>query len=173
MYVFTDSELDSYVSAYDDRYEGDGPRIEAELTGVLDAQRYLTTEQLQQAIRWKMNGQPGRAKLNCERLAAVDDAVVRHVTEGALAASAPKLQVEILGCLPGVGSATATVVLTFDDPDDYAVGDRYLMAEVLGEEVSVTPTRYADLLSTLRTHYEDVPLRTVEKAYYMRHLDEQ
>ncbi|PSP72193.1 hypothetical protein BRC86_13205 [Halobacteriales archaeon QS_3_64_16] len=65
------------------------------------------------------------------------------------------------------------MLLAFNDPENYAIGDRYMNHELLGEDSQIKPTDYPKLLEELRDLApESIPLRTVEKAYYQRYLEE-
>lgn len=81
--------------------------------------------------------------------------------------SDPKLQLKTLTSIPGIGPAIATVVLAFHDPTNYAVGDRYMVAALLGEDRALRLSDYPRLLTALcERNPGGFDLRTVEKTYY-------
>lgn len=59
---------------------------------------------------------------------------VQHITEAALLPEDPKIQLQTLSSIPGIGDATGTAVLAFYHPTTYAVGDRYIIDAPFGED---------------------------------------
>lgn len=59
---------------------------------------------------------------------------VRLMSEAALLMDNPKRHLHTLDSIPGVGGATATVILAFYDPTNYAVADRYIVDALFGED---------------------------------------
>ena len=158
---------------YEEVYDGDLQRIEEQLHESLTEQQYITREQLTDVVRWKLNGQPGRRNRNIEQVNSVPDEFVRRVSEAALLVDDPEIQLKTLKSIPGIGGATATVVLRFYDPEHYAIGDRYIVHEFFGEDRGMRITDYPKILEELRNRNPgDFDLRTIEKAYYQRYRDE-
>lgn len=61
-------------------------------------------------------------------------------------------------------------MLAFYDPTTYAVGDRYIIDALFGEDRGFRRSDYTTLLEGLRTRNTGgFGLRTVEKAYYRRY----
>lgn len=75
--------------------------------------------------------------------------LVQRISEAAFLVDDPKPRLETLTSIPGIGPATATVVLAFHDPTNYAVGDRYMIAapSVRTEHYSFLTTRDSSLNS--------------------------
>jgi hypothetical protein len=167
-------EIRYWSERYDEVYDDDLKRIEKRLNETVRDRRCLTREELEDVIRWKLDGQPGRRDRNVEKANAVPDDFVRLVSEAAFLVDDPKLQLKTLKSIPGVGSATATVVLAFYDPETYAVGDRYVVHELFGEDRQLRVTDYPRLLAAFRDRNPGrFDLRTVEKAYYQRYREER
>lgn len=168
--VLDRQQIQELSEELDQAIQNDYPNVasvEEDINSKLDRQNSLNKDDLKRIIEWKMASQGGRASNNKERIEKASEDVIRDVTRAGLAASRPKLQVKILSSLPGIGSATATVILAFNDPGNYAVGDRYINEEFLGEEKAVTPSNYEIFLEELeKVCPEDMSLRLVEKAYY-------
>ncbi|WP_096390428.1 DNA glycosylase family protein [Halopenitus persicus] len=163
-------EIREWSDRYDEVYDEDLQAIEDRLNDVLPEQGYITREQLEDVVRWKLNGQQGRRDLNVEKVNAVPDAFIRRVSEAAFLVDDPTLQLKTLQSIPGIGGATATVVLMFSDPEAYAIGDRYIVHEFFGEDRGMRVTDYPKILAELRERNPgDFDLRTVEKAYYQRY----
>ncbi len=166
-------EIRRWSDRYDEVYDDDLRRIEQRLNEDLTEQRYMTRDQLEDVVRWKLNGQKGRRDLNIEKVNSVSDEFIRRVSEAAFLVDDPVLKLKTLQSIPGIGGATATVVLRFYDPKSYAVGDRYIVHEFFGEDRGMRVTDYPKILAELRERNPgDFDLRTVEKAYYQRYRDE-
>lgn len=166
-------EIRRWSDRYDEVYDDDLREIERELNRDLAEQGYITQEQLGEVVRWKLNGQKGRRDLNIEKVNVVPEGFIRRVSEAAFLVDDPVIQLKTLQSIPGIGGATATVVLMFYDPENYAVGDRYIVHEFFGEDRGMRVTDYPKILAELRDRNPgDFDLRTVEKAYYQRYRDE-
>lgn len=162
-----------WAQSYDDSYDEVLHEIERELHQALQEQGYVTRDQLTDVVTWKLDNQAGRRSGNIERVKQVPDAFVRRVSEAALLVDGPEIQLKTLASIPGIGYATATVILTFYDPAQYAVGDRYMVDLFFGEDRQMRVTDYPKLLSELQEQNPGgFELRTVEKAYYQRYREE-
>ncbi|WP_121821070.1 hypothetical protein [Halostella salina] len=163
-------DIRSWSERYDEAYDEDLQAIEERIHKVLIDQSSLTRDQLQEVVQWKLNGMPGRRGGNVERVSTVPDEFVQRVTEAALLIDDPTTQLKTLKSIPGIGPATATVVLTFYDPENYGIGDRYILDEFFGEDRTIRVTDYPKILAELRDRNPgDFDLRTVEKAYYQKY----
>lgn len=157
----------AYEAAYPFKYS-----IEQELTDQLQSQDHLTKEHLRLIIEWKSAGRGGRVGINQDRLAIVPPEVIEKLTNAAFVATDPQLQLKILNAIPGVGYATASVILAFHDPDTYAVGEPIVTEAVLGTRTSVTPSTFLDLLNALHeVRPNGYSLRDVERMFYMRNRE--
>ncbi|GGL64370.1 hypothetical protein [Halocalculus aciditolerans] len=167
------SGITRWATLYEESYDEELHEIEQALHEALQSQGYITQEQLRDVVTWKLDNQAGRRSGNIERVNRVPDAFVRRVSEAALLVDDPAVQLKTLASIPGIGCATATVVLAFYDPERYAVGDRYMVDLFFGEDRQLRVTDYPKLLSELRDRNPGgFDLRTVEKAYYQRYRDE-
>jgi len=98
---------------------------------------YLTADELEQILRWKLGSQYGRQR---ERRRANTDAVIRTVTGAALSVSHPdeeyelELRVGLLCALRGVSVPVASAVLALVLPEKYAVIDFRGWRQVFGVE---------------------------------------
>lgn len=165
--IMTEVDVETWSARYDEHYDDELQKIEETLHEALTEQQYITQEQLAAVIRWKLNGQPGRRDTNIERMNAVPDEFVRQVSTAALTVDDPVLQLKTLNSIPGIGGATATVLLMFFDPENYAVGDRYIMDVLFDEDRPMRISDYPKIRQELRERNPDgFDLRTVEKAYY-------
>lgn len=164
------AEIKRWSDEYDANYDEQLREIEDTLNETLSEQHYITRDQLQQVIAWKLAAQPGRRDTNIERTNAVPDEFIRQLSGAALLVDDPKIQVKALACIPGIGNATATLVLAFYDPENYAIGDRYIVNALLGEDRGMRATDYPKILDELRDcNPGEFDLRTVEKAYYRKY----
>ncbi|MFC4360251.1 hypothetical protein ACFO0N_20070 [Halobium salinum] len=148
------------------------PVVEERLTDLLQEQNHLGVDEVADAIRWKLANQPSRRDRYIENLRSVPGKFVEFVTSAAFLVGKTRQQMKTLSAIPGVGYATATVLMTFRNPTEYAIGDRYINEAVLGlVDTQVTLSNYERLLGKLRElNPGEFDLRTVEKAYYMEHL---
>ena len=167
------AEIREWAKSYDESYDEELHEIEQTLHEALQAQEYITQGQLRDVVTWKLDNQAGRRSGNIERVNLVPGEIVRRVSEAALLVDDPEVQLKTLSSIPGIGYATATVVLTFYDPERYAVGDRYMVDLFFGEDRQMRVTDYPKLLSELHDRNPGgFGLRTVEKAYYQRYREE-
>lgn len=163
----TPDEIDKGLLIYEQELPFDDAE-EGDLIETITQQDHVTSDQLERIIRWKLEGQGGRADLNTERMSSIPQAAVEHITQAAFQINDPQTQLKVLNAIPGVGYATATVILAFHDPDSYAVGDRIINGVVFGEEKYVSPKNYAELLRELEKMRPDgYTLRETEKALYI------
>lgn len=173
----TSHEIEQLAEAFDDyhqeKYPETHPSVENQLTNLLTKQNYLTTSDVADSLEWKLEGQGGRFERYKKKLESVPPEYVELVTEAAFMLDERRQQMKTLNAIPGVGYATATVLMSFNNPADYAVGDRYINEVILGlEDAQVTLSNYGYLLDELRKRNpNDFDLRTVEKAYYQDYLE--
>jgi len=166
-------EIREYSQRYDEGYSKEHDEIEQRVHNVLDNEGRLTQDDLEDVMRWKLDNQPGRRDRYIEMMRSTPEEFVQHITEAALLPEDPKIQLQTLSSIPGIGDATGTVVLAFYDPTTYAVGDRYIIDALFGEDRGFRRSDYSDLLDELRERNPDeFDLRTVEKAYYRRYQEE-
>lgn len=166
-------EILDLAEAYDWGDDSAHHKTEQNLHERLQEQEYITKAQLEEVIEWKLGNQGGRPGKNIERLNRTSDEFVRLVSKAALVADDPKVQVKTLDSIPGIGFATATVVLGFYDPEHYAVGDRYILDMLFGENKQLGATDYPRILNALEDRNPGgLDLRTVEKAYYQKYRGE-
>lgn len=122
------ADIEEWSRRYDENHDSrDELRaLHAELTEIR-GQSSLTRSQVESAMKWKLVNQGGRPGRYIELMRSVPDQFIELVTEAAFLLDNPKLQTRTLTSIPGIGPATASVLLTFHDPTGYAVGDRYLI----------------------------------------------
>lgn len=167
-------EIREWAKSYDREYDDELHAIEQTLCDTFQEQEFVTQNQLRKVVEWKLDNQAGRRSGNIERVNRVPDKYIRRVSEAALLVDDPVLQLKTLSSIPGIGGATATVILTFYDPQSYAVGDRYMVDLFLDEDRQMRVTDYPKILTELRQRNPgDFDLRTVEKAYYQWYRKQQ
>lgn len=166
-------EIEKWSKRYDDDYEQRLQAIQETLHSALQNRGYLTQDEIVDAIRWKLDAQGGRRSGNIEKVRRLPEEFIEKVTAATLLANDPKVQVSTLDSIPGVGAATASAILTFYDPENYAVGDQYLMDEFLDKDRTMGVSDYPKILQALSDRNPgDYDLRTVEKAYWKRYTVE-
>lgn len=165
-------DIKKWSEQYDANYDPALKEIEETLTTALGEQHYITQEQLEKVMQWKLDAQRGRRDRYIEWMYGVPAAFVQRISEAAFLVDDPKLQLNTLTSIPGIGTATATVVLAFHDPRNYAVGDRYMIAALFGDDRALRLSDYPRILTELREQNPgEFDLRTVEKAYYQQYRD--
>lgn len=166
-------EIRTYSERYNDYYSDEHQEIEEEVGATLDEDGYLTRDEMADVLTWKLDNQPGRRDRYIGMMRSTPEGFVRRVTEAALLPKNPTIQLQTLSSIPGVGDATGTVVLAFYQPATYAVGDRYMVDALLGEDRGFRRSDYSDLLEELRERNPgEFDLRTIEKAYYRRYQEQ-
>lgn len=170
--MMSNDEIKQWSERYDANYDPSLKEVEETLTTALGEQHYITQEQLEKVMQWKLNAQRGRRDQYIKLMYEVPEEFVQRISEAAFLVDDPKLQLETLTSIPGIGPATATVILAFHDPTNYVVGDRYMVATLLGEDRNMQFSDYPRLLTALRDRNPGAfDLRTVEKAYYQQYRD--
>ncbi len=114
-------------------------RLKAEFTRLRRERHplYLTSEELDEILHWKLRGQYGRQK---ERRKANTEDVIQTITGAALSITHPdedyetELRLGILCCLRGVGVPVASAILALAFPERYAVIDFRGWRQIFGEE---------------------------------------
>jgi hypothetical protein len=163
----------TYSERYDEGFPPEHDEIEKRVHDVLISEGRLTQDDLEDVIQWKLDNQPGRRDRYIEMMRSTPEKFVQLITKAALLAEDPKIQLQTLSSIPGIGDATGTVVLAFYDPTTYAVGDRYIIDALFGEDRGFRRSDYSDLLKELQERNPgEFDLRTVEKAYYRRYQEE-
>ena len=166
-------EIETYSEGYDDGYSEEHHNIEEEVGASLNENGHLTQDELASVVKWKLDNQPGRRDRYIKMMRSTPEEFVQQVTGAALLPEDPKIRLQTLSSIPGIGDATATVVLAFYDPTTYAVGDRYMIDVLFGEDRGFRRSDYNDLLEELRDRNPgDFDLRTIEKAYYRRYQEQ-
>ncbi len=166
-------KLQLYSERYTDGYPDRHQEIERAVHTALTERGFLTQDELATVVTWKLDNQPGRRDRYIEMMRSTPEAFVQQVTGAALLPDDPKIQLQTLSSIPGIGDATGTVVLAFYDPAVYAVGDRYLVNVLFGEDRGFRRSDYPELLEELQARNPgDFDLRTVEKAYYRRYQEQ-
>lgn len=163
----THEEIETKLQIYKEDLPFDDQE-EKDLIGTISQQDYVTSNQLERIIRWKLEDMGGRADINVGRMQSIPGEAVEHITRAAFLVTNPQTQLKVLNGIPGVGYATATVILAFHDPDSYAVGDRIINGVIFGEEKYVSPSNYVELLAELeKLRPSGYTLRETEKALYI------
>lgn len=168
MAPLTSNQIDESLRVYRDELPYDDQE-EHELIEAIQTQNHVSADQLERIIRWKLEGQGGRPERYVGMMRKIPSEAVEYISRAAFITQDPENQLKILNGIPGVGYATATVILAFHNPDDYAVGDRIINEELLQDETYVTPQNYVNLLAELKKLRPDgYTLRETEKALYIR-----
>jgi len=133
---------------------------------------YLTFEEFDEILRWKLRGQYGRQR---ERRKVNTEDVIRTVTGAALTVTHPdeeyeiELRVSILCALRGVGVPVASAVLALVFPERYAVIDFRGWRQVFGEKkITFSIRDYKKYLVEIRRLADELnwPVQEVDLAIW-------
>lgn len=164
-------EIRYWRDQYDEFHDGFDELIDLrEELYSIEGESSVTKSHLDTVVRWKLYNQGGRANRYAGLFEEIPDEYVQRITAAAFTVDDPQLQIQALTSIPGIGPAIASVVLAFNDPRTRAIGDRYLMDELLGEERGMTARDYPRLIEALvQENSGEFALRDVEKAVWERY----
>lgn len=159
-----DREEDKYVTG-----------TEEELRPKFRENRHATKEDLEKIIKWKFQGRlTGRKQMNLKRLKNVEGWIVEKITGLAFDMPDDRLKLKLLTCIDGVGTSVASVILTFNDPENYGVLDFHVWHGLYNNDKKVFNEKdclkyFKDLRAKARE--VGLPCRDVEKAIFKKDLD--
>ncbi|MCW4045963.1 MAG: hypothetical protein NWE99_00160 [Candidatus Bathyarchaeota archaeon] len=150
-------------------------QMENEIGESLRKTKILTMLDLEKIIEWKFESNAlvrtielRRIKKNSNEQLAIVSKEVFNLNE-----TQDAKRIEQLCTLSGVGTAVASVLLAFYDPENYCVIDFHVFQEVFGHRPKgPTISEYLMLLDRIREEAREHGLTTriVEKAYFTRNL---
>ena len=151
---------------------------EEELRANFKKNKHLTKEDLIRVVKWKFQGRlEGRQRRILKFLNAVDDEFIIDLSRLAIKARDDKQRVKLLCIIDGVGTAVASTILAFYDPEKYGIFDIHVWRELFGEEPKSLFTdmknvfRFFERLREIASKTK-FPCRDVEKALFKKNLDE-
>jgi hypothetical protein len=150
---------------------------EKELGDKFRQTKTVTKRDLLQVVDWKFKTVPPRHKRVTELAEKNTNEIVQQTCSQVFAMSDDSNRIESLDALHGVGPALLSVILTFYDPKNYGVFDTHVWREFFGKEPKgyvFTTEDYLKVLTELRkiAGKYDLDVRTVEKAYFKKNIDE-
>jgi hypothetical protein len=129
---------------------------------------YLTYEEFDDVLHWKLRGQYGRQK---ERRQANTENVIRTVTAAALSITHPdedyeiELRLGLLCCLRGVGVPVASAILALVFPEKYAVIDFRGWRRIFDEE------RITFSISDYKRYVREIKRLAAELGWLVQEVD--
>jgi hypothetical protein len=158
----------AWAQAWADKYPRENDEELRELAGVPS----LGLDELGRVVAWKTRGLWSPRAL--ARLATVDEAFVRDVTERAFSNGDDLAALLILTVLPSVGIPVASAVLTTHDPNRFTVADRraWTSVQALGSLTELDglswERRWLPYLKVCRQFASErtMSLREVDRALY-------
>ncbi|MGB7294576.1 MAG: hypothetical protein WBC70_03230 [Candidatus Aminicenantales bacterium] len=151
---------------------------EEELRANFRKSRHITKEELIRIVKWKFQGRlEGRQKRILKLLNTVDDEFIIDLSRLAFKAKDDKKRVKLLCTIDGVGTAVASTILAFYNPENYGVFDIHAWRELFGKEPNTLFTdtksvfRFFDSLREIALEMR-LPCRDVEKALFKKNFDE-
>lgn len=151
---------------------------EEELRANFQKNKYITKKDLIRVVKWKFQGRlEGRQKRVLRFLNAVDDEFIIGLSRLAFKTKDDRKRVRLFCTIDGVGSAVASTILAFYDPEKYGVFDIHAWRELFGEEPK---SLFTDMKNIFRffERIREIALKTelscrdVEKALFKKNFDE-
>lgn len=126
---------------------------------------------------WKFQGQlKGRGNKILRMIENVDNEIIEKITFLAFSLEQDKYRINVLCSIGGVGTAMASVILTFWDPQNYGIFDIHVWRELYGNEpkISFRTDNYLKVLNDIRKIAKESKhtCREVEKALFKKNLEE-
>lgn len=153
--------------------------IEEELKKKFQKNNFMNKSDLVKIVKWKFQGRLlGRQKRTLNLLKNIDDAFIKNVSQSAFRSQDDKNRLELLSSIKGVRNALSSVILSFYDPENYGILDIHSWRGLFGEKEPsnvFANIKYAiKFFEKLRecSHETGLPCRTIEKAFFMKDLDE-
>lgn len=136
--MITTAQLTPYHRKKSDNFDA-AESLKSKLAKLRETRRpfYLTKEELEEILRWKLRGQYGRQEI--KRALNTDD-LIQAVTGFALTVRhldkeyELELRMNLLCVLRGIGVPVASAILALVYPDEYAVLDFRVWRQVFNED---------------------------------------
>lgn len=151
---------------------------EEELRANFQKNKHITREDLIRLVKWKFQGRlEWRQRRILKFLNSVDDEFIIDLSRLAFKAKDDKKRVKLFCTIDGVGTAVASTILAFYDPEKYGVFDIHVWRELFGEEPKSLFTDMKNIFRFFERLREialktKLPCRDVEKALFKKNLDE-
>ena len=153
---------------------------EKELGNKFRQTQEVTKADLIAVVEWKFLGNPLWKQRRLNDVQYIDDKKIREKSHEVFTQAQTDLE-RVNGLrFKGVGTAIASVILTFYNPKEYGVFDRHVWQGLFGDQPSeffdyafyADAENYLKVLERLRDDatIHELDVRTVEKAYFNKHL---
>lgn len=163
-----------------DKDQGWWVQIENELGAKFRKEKVLTRDDLIQIVEWKFNdSSEDKKKRIIDAVSKNDETLIERISSQifSIPSDEDAYRVNSLTMLNGVSPVLASIILTFFDPKRYGIFDINVWRALLGNEPPnlFTAQNYLKLLAAIRktATKNNLDARTVEKAFYKKHLDEK
>lgn len=163
-----------------DKDQGWWVQIENELGAKFRKEKVLTRDDLIQIVEWKFkDSSEDKKKRIIDAVSKNDEALIERISSQifSIPSDEDAYRVNSLTMLNGVSPVLASIILTFFDPKRYGIFDINVWRALLGNEPPnlFTAQNYLKLLAAIRktATKNNLDARTVEKAFYKKHLDEK
>jgi hypothetical protein len=169
MMQLTKPNIEAYAARYDQKRSRNDKVIEDKMKRKLENQRFLTKSEFVKIGIWKSSRQKKQYPKN-------DKLADEEITAFSFSARTELARIGPLLALDGVSFLVASAILHFAFPDRYPILD-FRVIWSLGWEQPTTYTfrflqRYCSRIRRLALRL-DLPLRTVEKAFWQYSRDHQ
>lgn len=163
-----------------DKDQGWWVQIENELGAKFRKEKVLTRDDLIQIVEWKFkDSSEDKKKRIIDAVSKNDETLIERISSQifSIPSDEDAYRVNSLTMLNGVSPVLASIILTFFDPKRYGIFDINVWRALLGNEPPnlFTAQNYLKLLAAIRktATKNNLDARTVEKAFYKKHLDEK
>lgn len=169
-------EIKNYCKQYDDDPNNQSDiEIEKSVGNKIREQQSLTLDDLIKITGWKFEGLRYKQR-------KIDDVKknlpeqVEKITEKAFKSKDDEIKLLLLKSLNGIGTATASAILAFYDPENYGVIDEHVWAELFGQKNkrNFEIQEYLAVQERFRKDKEkhsSLRIRDIEKAYYQKNIE--
>jgi len=174
----TKEEMLSWLNRYNTEEGLDSNSEEADLRKRFQTNQYITKDDLIRTIRWKyQKNLAGRQKRHLIFIAESDSPFIEDVSRLVFKYNNDESRLRLLFSIQGVGNALGSIILTFYDPQNYAIIDinswRGIFEEKKPINISSSTDHAIRFFKKLREISSQTGLtcRDIERAYFKRDLE--
>ncbi len=176
-FMMNKAEILRWCRKYD-KDQGWWSQKEQELGARLRKNCFMTQSDLFEVVEWKFKENENKKTKVLEAAAKNTDTDIQRISRQVFGVPGEEdaFRMNSLMMLNGVSPVLASVILSFFDPQRYGVFDVNVWRALLGNEPPnlFSTQNYLKLLAALRktAGKQNLPARTVEKAFYKQGLEE-
>jgi len=172
-------EIIIWCDKYNKEEDSYNKNAEDALRSKFQINKCFSKEDLIRVVKWKFQGRlEGRQKRIIKLLKDTDEKFILKLSKFAFSIDDDRTRIKLLCTIDGVGSALASTLLTFYDPNNYGVFDIHAWRELFGKEANSLFTNDRNVLrffGRLRdiARENKMPCRDVEKALFKKNITQK